>query len=270
MRWLGVVLLAALLGACANDAYAPESTGQPDGNVSGEAITVFAASSLTGAFEEIGQKFEEQTGAGVSFSFGGSADLRAQLEQGAPADVFATADGLQMSLAADEGVVEGDAKIFARNRLVVIVPKANSAGIVSLEDLARDDVKVVLADEAVPIGHYSRDFLDKADVEFGAGYQDAVLANVVTEASSVKEVVSAVQLDEVDAGIVYATDVTGEIAGDVTTIEIPDELNVIATYPIARTADAGAKEAADAFIAFVLGDTGQGILAAHGFMKAGE
>jgi molybdate transport system substrate-binding protein len=277
-RWVGIWALAALalialvLAGCANSAYAPEETVQPSNDLSDAGITVFAASSLTEAFEEIGAKFEEETGGGVTFSFSGSSDLRAQLEQGAPADVFASADTNQMGLAKDAGVVDGDGTIFARNRLVVIIPKENRAGVESLADLGGEDVKISLADENVPVGKYARAFLDNAtaDAAFGPGYKDAVLANVVTNASNVKEVASAVQLDEVDAGIVYKTDVTAAIADDVTAIEIPDQLNPIAAYPIALTTNgqAQSKDAAQAFIDFVLSDAGQAILASHGFMEA--
>lgn len=272
---LGIGVLVAfsvVIAGCANDAYAPETTGPPTGDFAGKSISVFAASSLTEAFEEIGQKFEQETGAGVTFSFGGSSDLRAQLEQRAPADVFASADTEQMGLAKDSSAVDGDGTIFARNQLVVIIPKENRAGIVRLQDLAKPDTKISLADETVSVGKYARQFLDNAtaDATFGSDYMDNVLANVVTNASNVKEVVSAVQLDEVDAGIVYRTDVTGLIAQDVTTIDIPDALNVIATYPIALTTNgqAQAKDAAQAFIDFVLSDAGQAVLASHGFLEA--
>src|SRR4029079_12869559 len=115
------VAMAIVVAACANDAYAPEHTDQPGSssashNLTGKSITVFAASSLTAAFNEIGTKFEQETGAGVTFSFGGSSDLRAQLEQGAPADVFASADAKQMGLAKDAAVVDSDGTIFALNR----------------------------------------------------------------------------------------------------------------------------------------------------------
>lgn len=274
---LGVLTLMALVVAgCANSAYAPEHTDQPGSSAAhdfaGKSITVFAASSLTEAFEEIGQKFEQETGAGVTFSFSGSSDLRAQLEQGAPADVFATADTKQMGLAKDAGVVDGGGTVFARNGLVVITPKENRASVVTLQDLANPDVKIALADENVPVGEYARQFLDNAsaDPEYGSDYKENVLANVVTNAANVKEVAAAVQLDEVDAGVVYKTDVTAQIAQDVTTIEIPEALNVIATYPIALTnnGQAQTKDAAQAFIDFVLSDAGQAILASHGFLEA--
>ncbi|MEO8457969.1 MAG: molybdate ABC transporter substrate-binding protein [Chloroflexota bacterium] len=242
-------------------------------DLTGQSITVFAASSLTAAFTDIGDAFKQSTGADVTFNFGGSSDLRAQLEQGAAADVFASADTTQLGLAKMSGIVGDDGQIFARNRLVVIIPKANSAGIATLQDLAKSGVKIAMANETVPVGKYGRQFLDKAkaDATFGSTYEDNVLGNVVTEATNVKEVASAVQLDEVDAGIVYKTDVTDELTADVTVIDIPDSLNVIATYPITLTTDGSAanEEAAQAFIEFVLVD-GQTFLQIHGFLPAGS
>jgi molybdate transport system substrate-binding protein len=242
-------------------------------DLTGQSITVFAASSLTAAFTDIGDAFQQATGAEVTLNFGGSSDLRTQLEGGAPADVFASADTTQMGMAKTSGIVSDDGQIFARNRLVVIVPKANSAGIATLQDLAKPGVKIAMANETVPVGKYGRQFLDKAnaDATYGATYKDSVLSNVVTEATNVKEVASAVQLDEVDAGIVYKTDVTDELSSDVTVIDIPDNLNVIATYPIAATTHGTAptKDAAQAFIEFVLVD-GQTFLQVREFLPAGS
>jgi molybdate transport system substrate-binding protein len=271
------VALAVLTSACANSAYAPTETGgvpttatSPALNFAGKGITVFAASSLTDAFTEIGQKFEGETGGGVTFNFGGSSNLRAQLEQGASGDVFASADTDQMSLAKASGVVESEGTVFAHNKLVVIIPKDNPGGIRTLLDLARSGVKVILANSTVPAGTYARAFLTaaSADAGYGSDYSEKVMANVVSNASNVKEVASAVQLGEADAGVVYRTDVAAELAKDVTTIEIPDSVNQLATYPIAVTTDAGTKDVAQAFIDFVLSGEGQDILVSHGFIKA--
>ena len=266
-----------LTSACANSAYAPEATGgattiaptQPL-SFAGKGITVFAASSLTDAFTEIGQRFEGETGAGVTFNFGGSSGLRAQLEQGASGDVFASADTDQMSLAKASGVVGSEGTVFAHNKLVVIIPRDNPGGIRTLPDLARSGVKVVLADSTVPVGKYARAFLTAAsgDPAYGSDYSEKVMANVVSNGSNVKEVASAVQLGEADAGVVYKTDVTTSLAADVTTIEIPDSVNQLATYPIAVTTEAGAKDVAQAFVDFALSSEGQDILISHGFIKA--
>ena len=277
---VGLMLsLAVLCAACSGDDSTATPIITPAAAVSGTptpkplsgSITVFAASSLTDAFNEIGTKFKsENPGVSVTFNFGGSSDLRAQLEQGASGDVFASADTTQMGLAKTSGVVSSDGTVFAHNRLVVIVPKANSAGITTLQDLANSGVKIVLADSTVPVGKYARAFLTAASMDpaYGSDYSGKVLANVVSNASNVKEVASAVQLDEADAGVVYKTDVTSALAPDVTTIEIPDSVNQLATYPIAVTTNAGAKDVAQAFIDFVLSSEGQDILASHGFIKA--
>jgi len=246
----------------------PSVSPQVSDRVTGD-ITVFAASSLTGSFQAIGEAFHAaHPGVSVQFNFAGSQDLRTQLEQGARADVLATADTKQMQMAYDSGVVTEEATVFAHNRLVVIVPKANEAGVATLHDLANSGLKIVLASADVPVGNYSHQFLDKASAapDFGPGYKDAVLANVVSEESNVKQVVSRIQLDEADAGICYSSDVTPEVAGDVTTIAIPDALNQLADYPIAVTADAGSPGGGQAFIDYVLSDDGQAALEAHGFI----
>ena len=168
------------------------------------------------------------------------------------------------------GVVGSEGTVLAHNKLVVIIPKDNPGGAKTLPDLARSGVKVILANSSVPVGKYARAFLTaaSADPAYGSDYSEKVMANVVSNASNVKEVASAVQLGEADAGVVYKTDVTAQLAKDVTTIEIPDNINQLATYPIAMTTEAGAKDVAQAFIDFVLGNEGQDILASHGFIKA--
>ena len=274
------VALALLVAACADEAVAPESTPTPGGTLgeptrsptpeplSGD-ITVFAAVSLTEAFEAVAVAFKDENEATrVNFNFAGSQQLRTQLELGARAALFAAADIRQIDLAAESGVVGGNHEIFAHNRLVAIVPKANEAGITTLQDLANPGIKLVLASVDVPAGNYSRRFLENAsdDPEFGADYGESVLANVVSEESNVRQVAARVQLDEADAGIVFRSDVTTELAAAVTTIEIPDALNVIADYPIALTTDAEDVDIAEAFIEFVLGAAGQAILLEHNFI----
>lgn len=239
------------------------------GGDDGDGVTVFAAASLADAFTEIGDAFHAANpDASVAFNFAGSQDLRTQLEQGAHADVFASADLQQMEAAEASGLVVRESAVFTHNRLVVIVPRANEAGITTLQDLAKDGVKLVVANADVPVGNYAREFLDRAsaDPAFGATYKDDVLANLVSEESNVKQVAAKLQLDESDAGIVYSSDVTPELAEDVTKIDIPNAFNQIATYPIALTSDASNAEVAQAFIDFVLSDAGQAILESHGFI----
>ncbi|MGH7514777.1 MAG: molybdate ABC transporter substrate-binding protein [Gemmatimonadales bacterium] len=235
------------------------------------AINVFAAASLTESFRELGRAFEQShPGVTVQFNFAGSQQLALQMEQGAPADVFASADQRWMDYAKDKGLVEGEAPVFARNRLVVIVPKTNPARIGGLPDLVRRGTKVVLAAEAVPVGKYSREALQKLAGARGypEGYDRRVLANVVSQEENVKSVVAKVQLGEADAGVVYRSDVTPAVARYVRVFEIPEESNVVAEYPIAVVKSARNPEAARAFVDLVRGDEGQRVLQQHGLIPA--
>ncbi|HNE05179.1 MAG TPA: molybdate ABC transporter substrate-binding protein, partial [Anaerolineales bacterium] len=228
-------------------------------------LTVFAAASLTDAFTEIGENFETANpGVTVTFNFAGSQALRTQIEEGAPADIFASASGKEMD-AAIEGkfIAEDSNQVFLTNKLVVILPADNPAGLETLEDLANSGVKIVLAAEEVPVGNYARQALDLMNGSFGADFKDKVLANVVSNEDNVKQVVSKVQLGEADAGIVYTSDAVA--APELKSIEIPAELNVIAKYPIAPLVKSENADLAQAFMDYVLSDEGQAILAKWGF-----
>lgn len=240
------------------------------GSASDQTLTVFAAASLTESFEEIGNDFEQQhQDVTVEFNFAGSQALVTQLVQRARADVFASANQQQMERAQSEGVIAADATTFAENALVIIVPADNPAGITELADLATPGIKLVVAAEDVPVGAYTRQMLDNAsqDSSFGATFREQVEANIVSNESNVKQVVTKVQLGEADAGVVYLTDVTAEVRDEIDQIEIPDEINVVASYPIAPVTD-GNQELASTFIDFVLSDAGQEILASYGFRPA--
>ncbi len=228
-------------------------------------LTVYAAASLTDAFTEIGRAFEaSHPGASVLFNFGGSQNLRTQIEQGAPADVFASANTTEMStLITDQKVREGASQTFLANQLTVILPAGNPADITSLQDLGRPGLKLVLAADDVPAGEYARQVLDHLDKTFGAGYHSRVLANVVSNEDNVKQVVAKVQLGEADAGIVYVSDAVA--APELKKIDIPPEANVIARYPIAALADSPNFDIAEEFITYVLSPVGQGILKKWGF-----
>jgi molybdate transport system substrate-binding protein len=234
-------------------------------------LNVSAAASLTQAFQELGRELERvHPGLTVRFNFAGSQQLALQIEQGAPADVFASADQRWMGYLLEKGRVAGQPAVFARNRLVVIVPRTNPARIGRLEDLARRGTKLVLAAAAVPAGKYSRAAL--ANLVGAEGYpQDydrRVLANVVSQEENVKSVVAKVQLGEADAGIVYRSDVTARVARYVRVFEIPDPYNPIATYPIAVLASAGNADAAHQFVALVTSPQGQAVLQRHGLLPA--
>lgn len=272
-RWLFVLaLLAAVLVACGGTpAAAPAPTNAPAAAPAAAGdLTVFAAASLTDAFKQIGQQFGAANGgASVTFNFAGSDQLATQIGQGAPADVFASANKKQMDVVIRAGdVISGTEKTFVRNRLVVIYPKDNPAKLAALKDLANPGVKLVLANKNVPVGGYALDFLAKASKlpEYTAAYSPTVLSNVVSYEESVKSVLSKIALGEADAGIVYTTDAATVRDGSVAQIAIPDTLNTIATYPIAATKNAKHADLAKKFVDYVLGPEGQQVLAKYGFI----
>ncbi|MFN8459540.1 MAG: molybdate ABC transporter substrate-binding protein [Anaerolineae bacterium] len=235
-------------------------------------LTVFAAASLTDAFNEIGQNFSaEHPGLTFSFNFAGSQQLAQQLGQGAPADVFASANKTQIGKTIEAGrIISGTERTFARNRLVVIYPQDNPAGLTQLQDLAKPSLKLVFAAKEVPVGQYSLDFLNKAitDTAFSPTYMDEVLKNVVSYEDNVKSVLAKVALGEADAGIVYTSDISGDNAGKVSRLDIPDNLNVIAGYPIAVISDSAYPVQAQAFVDYVLSPAGHAILAKYAFIPA--
>ena len=239
----------------------PTATPEPEP----QTLTIFAAASLTDAFIEIGAAFDAANpGVTTTFNFGGSQTLRTQIEEGAPVDVFASANAKEMDTLVTGSFVTADiAQVFLTNKLVVILPADNPAALEKLEDLANPGIKLVLAAEEVPVGKYSRQAFDLMDTSFGAGFKDKVLANVVSNEDNVKQVVAKIQLGEADAGIVYTSDAIA--APDLKTIEIPADLNVIAKYPIAPLVNSENTELAAQFIEYVLSAEGQSVLAKWGF-----
>jgi molybdate transport system substrate-binding protein len=274
-----MVALAMLFTACAPAATptAVPATSAPVGTSAPTAaptatpapttLTVFAAASLTGAFGDIGAAFEAaHPGVTVKFSFGGSSTLRTQIEQGAPVDVFASADQKNMDPLISENLIAvGASKDFVTNLLIVILPPKNPANVQSLQDLAKPGLKLILADTSVPVGNYARQALSNMskDATFGADFSTKVLANVVSNETDVKQVVSKVDLGEGDAGIVYVTD--ANTAPDLKTIAIPDSYNVIAKYPIAPLAKTSNTDLASAFVAYILSPDGQAVMKKWGF-----
>ncbi len=222
MRWAAAIVAFLLVGC--GDAAGDRSP----------TITVFAASSLTELFEETARG--RGPGVTVRLNFAGSPTLVRQLKEGASADVLATADQESMEQASRAGLLAGAPRRFATNRLEIVVPPGNPAGIGTLGDLARPGVKVALADAHVPAGRYARIALGKA----------AVPVNPVTNEESVRGVVSKVSLGEVDAGIVFVTDAATGV-GRVDRVAIPDDLNVTASYFIAVVKGTRHPEAAAAF-----------------------
>jgi len=265
------LLMTMLLALGLVPAMRGSSLGAEVPRVQGE-LTIFTAASLTDAFKDMAAQIEPANpGTKLTFNFAGSPTLRTQLAQGARADVFASADEPNMTGAQQDGTISGQPQIFARNVLVVIVPAKNPAGIQTLQDLAKPNIKLILTNKEVPVGNYARQALEKMsqDAAFGANFSKRVLANLVSEETNVRQVASKVQLGEADAGIVYSTDVTPALRDAVRVVQIPPEFNVIAKYPIAVVKGAQNEAGARAFIAYVLSPAGQAILVRHGFLGAG-
>jgi molybdate transport system substrate-binding protein len=239
--------VALALAGCGGDEPSGGSSAAP-----GE-LKVFAAASLTAALTELGERFTAASGGTeVTFNFAGSQALATQIRQGAPADVFASADTTNMDKVGD---LVGTQQPFASNLLAIVVEKGNPRGVRTLGDLASSDLKVVLAAEEVPAGRYAKQVLDRAGVR----------VQPVSQEDNVKAVVTKVSLGEADAGIVYVTDVTA--GGDkVEGVDIPEDQNVVATYPIATVKASRAQDPAQAFVDLVLSGEGQRVLKEHGFL----
>jgi molybdate transport system substrate-binding protein len=239
--------VALALAGCGGDEPSGGSSAAP-----GE-LKVFAAASLTAAFTELGERFTAASGGTeVTFNFAGSQALATQVQQGAPADVFASADTTSMDKVRD---LVGTQQPFASNLLAIVVEKGNPRGVRTLGDLASSDLKVVLAAEEVPAGRYAKQVLDRAGVR----------VQPVSQEDNVKAVVTKVSLGEADAGIVYVTDVTA--GGDkVEEVDIPEDQNVVATYPVATVKASRARDPAQAFVDLVLSGEGQRVLKEHGFL----
>jgi molybdate transport system substrate-binding protein len=240
---LAAIILVAACGPTTASSTGPART----------TVTVFAAASLQPAFDRIGQKLQSTQNVVTTFSYAGTQTLTTQLTQGAPADVFASADAAHMTTIESGGLIRGQSALFAHNRLEIAVAKGNPKGIHSLADLARSGLVVVLADPSVPAGKYAAQALAKAGVTVHA----ASLEQEVTG------VLSKVALGEADAGIVYHSDIV--TSGRVDGVTIPDSQNVIADYPIAVLKSAQNQAGAVAFVDRVLSTQGQSILTAAGF-----
>ncbi|MDJ0754935.1 MAG: molybdate ABC transporter substrate-binding protein [Ardenticatenaceae bacterium] len=226
-------------------------------------LTVFAAASLTDAFLALAESFEAQNpDVQIILNFAGSSQLAAQLREGAPADLFASANPAQMQAVIAAGQVEpGSETEFATNQLTLVVPQDNPAEIAAFEDLARPNVGLILAVEGVPIRQYTDQILASMPGEF----QDSFYANLLSEEDNVRQVLAKIALGEADAGIVYTSDITPDLDQEVREIAIPTGQNVVAAYSIAPLADTADSELSQRFINFVLSPAGQDILMSWGF-----
>lgn len=254
-----VALLLLVLGAVGGGCGAgtDPGTGPATGPAAGDgdrALVVFAASSLTDALDELAAMFEEDGGVPVLLNLAGSQTLATQLVEGARADVFLAADTTRMDAVAEAGLLAGEPVTVATNALAIAVETGNPLGITGLDDLARDDLVVVLPAEEVPAGRYAREVLARAGVDVRSASLE----------QNVRAALGKVAQGEADASIVYASDVVAA-DGRVTGVTIPSARNVVATYPAAVLADAAAPDAAAAFVALLLSDRGQDVLRAYGF-----
>jgi molybdate transport system substrate-binding protein len=245
------LLLTVSCGGVASQSSASRSADQVTGS-----LTVLAAASLTDAFNKIGEQFKaKHAGLDLKFSYAGSPTLVTQIQQGAPADVFASADQANVQKVVDAGLNSGAPRVFARNKLQIVVEAGNPKQIQNVADLAKPGVKFDACAPGVPCGTYATNVFNRANVK----------VTPVSQEDSVKAVATKVSLGEADAGIVYTTDVKAggaRVAG----VTIPDDLNVTASYPIVPLKTAPNKKAADAFIGFVTGPEGQKTLASYGFL----
>jgi molybdate transport system substrate-binding protein len=253
---LAAALVAAVLvglSGCGGDD--DTANAGPSATGASGAVTVFAAASLTESFTTIGRDFEAANpGTKVTFNFAGSSALATQINQGAPADVFASASPATMKTVTDAGNADGSPVTFVRNQLVIAVPKGNPKGVTGLADLTKAGVKVALCAEQVPCGAAAKKALDAAGVKL----------TPVTLEQDVKAALSKVKLGEVDAALVYRTDAKAAVS-DVDGIEFPESAGAINDYPIAVLKDAPNRTAARAFLAYVRSDKGEAVLTAAGF-----
>lgn len=236
---------------------------------SGGKVVVYAAASLTEAFNDMKKPFEKETGATAKISFAGTQKLRTQIEQGAPADVFASANIKHMKAVNKEGFVP-KYQVFAANTLALIVPKGNPAGIHSLQDLATKKSRIVLGVKNVPVGIYARQALNKANKAYGPDFKKKVLSHVVSFETNTKQVANKVALGEADAGIVYVTDITPDIAKKVKQIHFPKQDNVRATYTIGVAKNGKNPKLAKKWVDFVMSKQGRKILAKHRLIPANK
>ena len=270
LRVYWVVLAAALIAGLTGCGGSSGNSGSGGGGEKqGGTLTILAASSLTDAFGELGTIFEEQNeGVEVKQSFGASSDLLAQIQQGAPADVFASAAEEEMDTAEKDGLVSGSPEIFVKNREVIMVPKDNPANINSLEDMSKPDIKLVLAQKDVPAADYAVEILGKANKEYRPDFEQDVLSNVVSREADVRASVNRVVVGDADATFGYASDYTPDIRDRVTVITIPPGLNIIATYPVAALKGAKDPDLAHKWVDLVTGKEGQRVLQKWNFEPA--
>ncbi len=273
---VGSIVLLVALAACGGSADDSTTTAAPEASTTTAAratttteaatttvaaglegeLLVSAAASLTDAFAEVEAAFEEANPAvDVLLNLGPSSGLREAILEGAPADVFASANTSNMDQVVEAGEVAGEPEIFVTNLLEIAVPAGNPGGVAGLEDFAREELLIGLCAEDVPCGDFGRQALENA----------GVTPSLDTNEPDVRALLTKIENDELDAGIVYVTDVLSSPPDEVEGIDIPADVNVVAEYPIAVLASAPNPDAAAAWVEFVLSDDGQAILTSYGF-----
>ncbi len=243
-------------------------TGLPP--ASAAQLSVFAASSLTGALGEITKSFEARNpGEQIILNFAGSQTLATQIEQGAPADLFISADLAVMQRLQTAGLVEKPRPLL-RNRLVLAARAALSPALTQLEDLGRPNLLLAIGNPQVPIGRYTRQlFSDLAeDSGYGAELVTRINRNIVSEENRVKAIVAKLLLGEADAGIVYQSDLAASSAARLTAIPLPEKHSILVVYPVARVQ--GAQTGTERFADYLFSSAAQSVFAQHGFAQGGE
>ncbi len=252
---LAIATVIALLLAACDDGTDGDASTADDDELSGE-LVVFAAASLTDAFDDVGDAFTAaHPEVSITFNYAGSSSLAASITEGAPADVFASANPAEMANVVDAGLAPEDPPTFARNGLQIVVPADNPAGVEGLEDFAEDDLLIGLCAEEAPCGALARDLLEAQDVA----------PAIDTNEPDVRALLTKVETGELDAGLVYRTDARSA-GGAITAIDVPGADDVVSEYPIVALSEAPNRDAAEAFVDFVLSEEGQAILDGHGFL----
>lgn len=263
----GITILALLLVAgCTSPRAAP---AQENGE-----LTVFTAASLTGALTEIARDYEAaHPDMKIVLNFDGSQALRTQIEQGAHADLFLSANTKHMTALQGEGLIVNDSvKVFVKNKLALIVPKDNRANITGLSDLATPGIRLVIGTKEVPFGDYTRQALGKItnNSAYGPEYTSAVMKNVVSEDPAVTALVAKIRLGEADVGIAYASDVNDGDRAFITMITLPDQYNVVASYPLGIVRESPVQDRAAAFAEYINSPEGNAVLTRYGFTPSGR
>lgn len=267
-----LMLLTVLVAGCTSTSptASPTVIATPTPAPQNVTLTVFAAASLSDAFNETAANYEAlHPEVKVDIQFAGTQALRTQIEQGAYADVFAAASTTHMNAVIKEGLINNSTNAnFTKNKLSVIVPKSNPANITNVSDLSKSGIKLVICAPSVPCGSYTLQLLNKSAnmSAYGISYKSGVMANVVSQEDNVNNAVSKIALGEADAAFVYQSDVPLTMKDQITAIAIPEDLNVVAVYPIAVLKESKNQAVADDFENYVLSADGQAILKKYGFI----